>query len=130
MTDYPRLAEMGVLHPRQIAYFSVNSIGYDDYLRIVYERPKGSFLPTSRSYRFPRQQVELVSDAGSSKTDVVMESSPEFREAVAELEVIMSTKESKHDLAAMMLDEVRQLEEEFSMHTEYLKDLIEKVRVI
>lgn len=129
MKKYPRLAEMGVLHPGQIAYFSVNSIGFDDYLRIVYERPKKSFLPTSRSYRFPRQQVQLAADAGSGKADV-MESSPEFREAIAELEKIMAGKEIKHDLAARMLDEVRQLEEEFSMHTEYLKDLIEKVRVI
>lgn len=128
MTKFPRLTEMGVLHPQQIAYFSVNSLDYIDHLRIFYDRPKGSFLPTSRSYKFPRVQKTLSPEADSP--DVVMESSQEFRQAVAELESILGIKGSKQDLAAAMLNEIRQLEEEISNHAECLKDLIERIRAI
>ncbi|MBT8106678.1 MAG: DUF3461 family protein [Gammaproteobacteria bacterium] len=128
MKDYPRLTEMGVLHPKQITYFSVSSLDQTDYLRIVYERPRGSLLPTSRIYEFPRVQEGSDVQDGADAPGMVMVSSPAFREAVAELERILSVKESKQDLAETMLKQVRQLEEEVSMHTEYLKYLVEKIR--
>jgi hypothetical protein len=40
----------------------------------------------------------------------------------------MSAKESKHDIAAEMLNQLRQLEEEFAMHSGYLKEQIEKIK--
>ena len=49
MKSYPRLSEMGVLHPLQISGYSVNSIDYIDVLRITYDRPKGSKLPGART---------------------------------------------------------------------------------
>ena len=127
MSDYPRLTEMGVTHPEQISYFSVNSIDYHDFLRIVYERPKGSFLAQSDSFRFPRVQKVLKED-DAADAGVVMESSPAYREAVAELKTIMAAKKSKEGIAATMLDELRQLEEDFAMHKERLKELINKIR--
>jgi hypothetical protein len=130
MTDYPRLTEMGVLHPQQIADFSINALEQTDYLRIVYDRPKGSLLATSRSYKFPREQKEVESGDDSATTQYVMQSSTEFREAVAELRVLLGGKEDKKELATTMLDQLHQLEEEFGMHTEALKALIEKVRAI
>ena len=130
MEDYPRLTEMGVLHPQQIADFSINALDHIDYLRIVYDRPKGSLLATSRSYKFPREQKEIEGDNGSTTTRYVMESSSEFREAVAELRALLDGKEDKQELAATMLDQLHQLEEEFCMHAEALKALIEKVRAI
>jgi hypothetical protein len=126
MKDYPRLTEMGVLHPKQIANFSLSSLAQTDYLRIVYERPKGSILPTSRIYAFPRVQEDAGSDAPGS----VMVSCPEFREAVAELEQILSASESKQDLVETLLKQVQQLEEEVTMHTECIRQLVEKIRTI
>ena len=126
MSDYPRLKEMGVTHPKQIVHFSVSSIDYNDFLRIVYNRPKGSLLPVGRSYRFPRVQKTL--DSGDDK--VVMESSPAFKEALAELEALMGAKQGKLDVAVTMLDELRQLEEDFSMRIECLESLIGKLKDI
>ncbi len=130
MTDYPRLAEMGVLHPQQIAYFSVNSLEYTDHLRIFYERPKGSLLPTSRTYKFPRVQKKLESDAAVKGAEVVMESNPALREAIAELESLLGVKESKDDLAATMVKELRQLEEDVAIRTDCIKNLVEKMRTL
>lgn len=128
MTDYPRLTEMGVLHPQQIADFSINSLEQTDYLRIVYDRPKGSLLATSRSYKFPRVQKKVDAGDDSTTSGYVMQSCSEFREAVAELQALIGGKEGKQELAATMLDQLHQLEEEFGMHTEALKALIEKIR--
>ena len=129
MSDYPRLTEMGVTHPQEIAYFSVSSIDYNDFLRIVYDRPKGSLLPHSRSYRFPRVQKTTAKGDGDTRDgSVVMESSPAYREAVAELKTVMAAKKGKEGIAATMFDELRQLEEDFAMHKERLKELIDKIR--
>jgi len=130
MEEYPRLTEMGVQHPQQIADYSVNALDHIDYLRIVYNRPIGSLLATSKSFKFPREQKEVESGDSSTTTQYVMESSSEFREAVAELRALFDGKEDKQELASTMLDQLHQLEEEFCMHTERLKALIEKVRVI
>lgn len=130
MTDYPRLTEMGVLHYQQITRFTVNSLDHTDYLRIFYKRPGGSLLPTSRSYEFPRVQVGGESGSGSDSSAVVMQSNPAFKEAVGELESIMSARESKEGLAEAMRNEVRQLEEDIAMHVECLESLIEKMRSI
>ena len=51
---YPTLSQMGVESPKQIANYYISSINFIDVLRIVYERPKNSYLPSSRTYKFPR----------------------------------------------------------------------------
>lgn len=130
MTDYPRLTEMGVVNPQEIISFTVNSVDYNDFLRIVYDRPKGSFLPVTRSYRFPRVQKALGTAGDATANKAVMESSPMMREALAELQALLSTKEQKQDIAADMLEELRQFEEEFAMHCERMKGLIDKSQSI
>jgi hypothetical protein len=130
MKDYPRLTEMGVLHPKQIAHYSVSSLDLTDYLRIVYKRPKGSLLPTSRIYEFPRVQKDADADDRADAPEFVMVSCPEFREAVTELQTILSARDSKQDLLEAMQMQVQQLEEEVTMHTETLRHLIEKIRAI
>ncbi len=124
MSKYPRLAEMGVLHPQQIARYSVNSVGYVDYLRIIYDRPKGSLLPKTRSYEFPRDQKTL----GSGTGDVVMESSTELREALDELAKVVSAKTRTEDTVAEMLDELQRLEETVAHHSACMRELTEKIR--
>ena len=121
---------MGVSNPQEIRYFTVNSIDYNDVLRIVYERPKGSFMPVSRSYRFPRVQKSLKSNGDGSKAQTVMESSPMMRDALAELEKLLSSRKEKQNIAADMLDELLQLEEEFTAHCEHLKALVDKIKTV
>lgn len=123
MTTYPRLSEMGVTNPQQIADFSVSSMDYTDYLRITYERPKGSILPFSRTYKFPRVQKRAKA-AGSGDEGIVIESNPAFLEAIAELQEIVKTVKRLPKNARAILDELHQLEEEFSFRCGRLKALI------
>lgn len=114
---------MGVLHPLQIASYSVNSIEYTDVLRIVYERPKGSKLPGSRTYKFPRVQKALNKDDAPA----VMESDPALKAVLAELKDVCERRSENLDVAGLMLEELRLLEEDIALRSEYLKTLVEKI---
>ena len=126
MKDYPRLTEMGVLHPGQIQSYTVNSIDYIDVLRIVYVRPKGSILPISRTYKFPRVQKSVALTSGASETKIVMESDPCLRVALEELADLMAAKDLKQDAAAAILDELRKLEEDITVRIECIKQQVSK----
>jgi hypothetical protein len=123
MSKYPRLTEMGVQHPEHIASYSISSVDYTDNLRITYIRPKGSLLPVSRSYRFPRTQRTAVLGPESDKGKVVMESAPAFREAVKELQALLSSRETTHGVAAGLLEEIEALEQELAERVACLKRL-------
>lgn len=127
MESYPLLAEMGVLHPLQIASYSVNSIEYTDVLRIVYERPKGSRLPGSRTYKFPRVQKVLKKGAAADDAPTVMESDPALKAVLAELKDVCARRTENLDVAALILEELRLLEEDIALRSEYLKTLVEKI---
>ncbi len=126
MKDYPRLAEMGVLHPSQIVSFSVNSIDYIDVLRIVYRRPKGSILPMARTYRFPRVQKSVPATNGDGAT-TVMESDPVLREAVTELERLMQVNAITEDVVAAVEQEIALLEEDIALRAAHLRELLAKL---
>lgn len=130
MPTYPSLTEMGVLHPEQISNFSVNSIAYTDVLRVVYRRPKGSVLPVTRTYKFPRVQksVKIGNEAPKNKT--VMESDPAFHAAVEELNALMKSKQRKQDVADAILEELRLLEEDIALRAEYVKELVGKIKSV
>ena len=122
MSKYPNLTDMGVLHPEEIVRYTINSLGYTDHLRIIYDRPKGSMLPACRSYEFLRVQKTAKGN------EVVMESNPALRAALAELKDVVESKASKKDTAEALLDELHGLEEDFAYHTAALKALIEEIR--
>jgi len=128
MKTYPHLSEMGVLNPQQIDKFSVNSIDYTDVLRISYERPKGSVLPQSRTYKFPRIQKSTVVDSGTGTAGVAMESNPALRAALEELQDILRTKGNNKNVADAILEELRLLEEDVALRREYLKVLAGKIQ--
>ena len=123
MESYPLLKEMGVLHPLQIASYAVNSIEYTDVLRIVYERPKGSKLPGARTYRFPRVQKALKKEGAPA----VMESNPALKAVLAELKDVCARRTENLDVATLILEELRLLEEDIALRSEYLKTLVEKI---
>ncbi len=127
MSNYPRLDEMGVKNPQQIEKFAVYTTDSFDVLRIIYQRQKGSLLPVSRKYRFPRLKKSVMVDSGTRQTDVVFESTDAFREALHELEQIKAERTAGTDLAALINEELRLLEEDIALRTEYIRALVSKI---
>ncbi len=126
--SYPRLTELGVLHPSQVTRYSISSLDYVDFLTLVYERPKGSVLPTSRTFRFPRVQKTVTAEDGDDESRIVMESNPQFRGILEELKGLEETKASAEDVAETILDELRCLSDDVSSHIDNVKTLIDRMR--
>lgn len=118
---------MGVLHPNQIDSYSVNSVGYTDVLRIVYERPKGSILPQTRTYKFPRVQKDVQDKNGASAATAVMESNPALRAAIEELKGLLEKKAKAQNIASEIIEELRLLEEDIALRSEYIRALVSKI---
>jgi len=116
---------MGVVNPQQIDNYSVNSIGYTDVLRIVYKRPKGSLLPLSKTYKFPRVQ-QTVKDDVKGAAEVAMNSDPAFRAAIGELQDVLGAKGTDQDIGAAIVEELRLLEEDIALRSECIKMLLGK----
>lgn len=127
MKDYPHLSEMGVINPQQIESYSVNSIGYVDVLRIVYERPKGSLLPLSKTYKFPRVQ-QTAKDDVAGQAEVVMSIDPALTAAIGELQDVLAAKGTKEDIAGAIIEELRLLEEDIALRSECIKMLLGKIQ--
>lgn len=127
MSDYPRLTEMGVQHPEEIEKFAVYTIGHTDVLRIIYDRKKGSLLPVSRRYKFPQVKESVLVDSGTRQTETLYKSTPAFREALHELEQLKSIREQGQDYAAMIREEVKLLEEDIALRTQYIQSLVDKL---
>ena len=127
MSNYPHLAEMGILNPQQIEKFAVYSTDKLDVLRIIYERKKGSLLPVSKNFKFPRIKKSVLVDSGTRETTLIFESTEAFRSALHELEALKIDKTKSEDLAALILAEIRYLEEDIALRTEYIKSLVGKI---
>ena len=121
-TDCPQLKQMGVQNPAQIRDYAVNSISGVDVLRIIYKREKGSLLPVSRSYEFPRVQREIKSASGKKKS--VMETAPALRTAVDELKALIQARTDRPTLAESILDELESLEHEMAWRIEHIRELL------
>ena len=127
MSDFPRLTEMGIQHPQEIEKFAVYTVGNTDILRIIYDRKPGSLLPVSRRYKFPQIKKSVLVDSGTRQTEVLYESVPPFREALSELEKLKSEREKGLDLKAMIKEEMRHLEEDIALRSQYINSLIDKL---
>ena len=129
MSKYPQLTDMGVLHPEQIDLCWVNSIDYVDVLRIVYVRPKGSVLPETRTYQFPRVQEESDNVAkGEEKT--VMTTHSCLRKAIPEWDDLLATKGRVENVAPSIIHK-RDVRKKKSSHpTRGIKKLLQKLPVI
>jgi hypothetical protein len=122
MNKYPQLSEMGILHPEEIRSYIVNSIAGIDVLRIFYTRKSGSLLPKSRSYEYPRVQRTIADDSGETKT--VLETAPELRAAIAELQEVLQSRESLPEIAASVLEELESLEHELACRIQHIRELL------
>ena len=124
--SYPTLLSMGVESPKQIDNYYLTSINRVDVLRIVYARPKDSFLPSSRIYKFPRVPDSAAKVAKDSDAPV-LKTHPTLADALDELRRIIQAKSSKETIAAQILDEIALLEEDIAMRSECLKVLVGKI---
>ncbi len=127
MSNYPHLTEMGILNPQEIEKFAIYSTDKLDVLRIIYERKKGSLLPVSKNFKFPRVKKSVLVDSGTRDTAVIFESTDAFRSALHELEALKVNKSKGEDLAALILAEIKLLEEDITLRTEYIKSLVGKI---
>ncbi len=126
MTEYKTLREMKVKRPDQIDRYSVQSVDNTDVLRIVYKRKKGSFLPESKRFRFPRIKKTAMEDSGRRKIDIRWEVSPFLQKAVSELDHILETEISEKRRREIILDELRLLQEDAAHRIDYIRSLIEE----
>lgn len=127
MKNYPRLEEMGIKNPQQIEKYAVYTTDSYDILRIIYQRQKGSFLPVSKKYKFPRVKSTVMVDSGTRQTGMIYESTDAFREALHELQQIETARTEGSDLSALINEEIRLLEEDIKLRTEYIKSLVAKI---
>jgi len=126
MPEYKTLREMKVKRPDQIDRYSVQSVDNTDVLRIVYKRKKGSFLPESKRFRFPRIKKTAMEDSGRRKIDIRWEVSPFLQKAVSELDHILDAEISEKRRRAIILDELRLLQEDAAHRIDYIRSLIEE----
>lgn len=130
MKKCPKLNEMGVTHPQHVIKYSVNSIDFTDVLRIVYKRPKGSVLPETKTYKFPRVQKAVVGKNGKPTTEMVMESDPCLRAAVAELKDVLQARKETGTTVDAILEELRLLEEDIDLRSNYIRELLGKIKPV
>ncbi len=125
MENYPTLEEMGIKNPQDITRYSLQTVNNVDCLRIVYKRKKGSFLASSRKFRFGRSQRMIVTDGGRNETTVVHEISPFLSKATDELKQIVDHKHTLSDQKEIIADEMIRMEEELHSRMAYIKSLVD-----
>jgi hypothetical protein len=127
MSNNPALTAMGIQNPEQIAHYAIYTTDSADTLRIVYDRKKGSILPVSKKFKFMRIKKSVMVNSGTRETEVIFESAPEFRNALAELSALMDVRESSEEMRKQVMDEIQALEEDVAARIHYIKSLVAKI---
>ncbi len=127
MSKITALTTMGVQNPEQITRYAIYTTDDADTLRIVYERKKGSILPVSKKFRFPRIKKSTMVNSGTGQTEVIFESSAEFRNALSELSQLMDVRDSSDEVRKLVLEEVRALEEDVAARVDYIQSLVARI---
>ncbi len=131
MPEYKTLKEMKINMPTQIDRYSVQTVEHPDehtdVLRVVYKRKKGSLLPESKRFRFPRIKKTSLEDGGTRKMNMRWEVSPFLQKAISELDQVISTKLSKKENIKLILEEMKRLEEDAAHRIDYIRSLVESI---
>jgi len=131
MPEYKTLGEMKIRNPLEIERYSVQTIEHPDehvdVLRIVYKRRRGSFLPESKRFHFPKIKKTSMEDSGRRKIDIRWEVSPFLQKAISELDQILSTELSKKESIKIILDEMRRLEDDAAHRIKYIRSLVKEI---
>lgn len=127
MAEYQALQDMGIKNPTEISKYTLRQEGHGDVLKIYYKRTKGSFLPSSRKYKFGRSARTVVSDSGRNEFDEVYEISPFLLKAVSELDSIVTHKQASADTKQEILDEMIHLEKVVANKLSELRSRLEQL---
>ena len=127
MTAYPTLNEMGILNPTEIDRYSLQTINNMDILRIVYRRKKGSMLPASKRFRFPRTEKLSLGHGDMRSTQVFYEVSPVVHKAMIELDELVRSKRDRAQQLEVIREEMLRLQEETSTRISYINALIDEI---
>jgi hypothetical protein len=127
MSTYPALNSMGIQNPKEIARYALYMVNNTDILRVVYDRKKGSILPVSKIFKFPMLKKSTMVDSGTRKTELIYESSAEFRNALSELNQLMDARSSSESLGNLIEEEIHALEEDVASRIAYIKSLVDKI---
>ena len=127
MSKYPALTAMGINNPNEIERYALYMSDNTDIIRVIYDRKKGSILPVSKKFKFPRLKKSTLVDSGTRQTEVIFESSQEFRNAVKELDDLIDHKHDDKELRKLVEQEVRAMEEEVAARSDYIRSLLEKI---
>lgn len=125
MQEYPALEEMGVRNPDEITYYTLRSEGNDDVLKIRYKRQKGSFLPSSRKYKFGRSSKKVSVDRGKQEFKETYLISPFLQKAIAELDKIVKCKKEDVDRKKELISEIVDLEDIMARKLRELRQQVE-----
>ncbi len=125
MSAYPALLSLGVNRPHEISSYTLSSTNDVDILRIRYTRQKGSLLPTSKKFKFPRRPIPGIhSQPGES---LMTEISPALEEALEELSQLLSKEHSLKDRKTELLRELDEFEDYIRVQIAEFKAEIEKL---
>ena len=124
MADYPTLHEMGISSPETIDRYSLQTINNMDILRIVYKKHKGSILPDSKRFRFPRTEKLHPGDGKGRENEFYYEVSPVVQKAMVELDKIVQTKRERSHQLELIKEEIQRLQEEASTRIDYISSLV------
>jgi len=127
MSDYPTLHEMGIPHPETIDRYSLQTVNNMDILRIVYKKQKGSILPDSKRFRFPRTEKMTPGDGSAKDSHVYSEISPVVHKAMAELDQIVKAKRNRSNQLDLIKEEIQRLQEETSGRIAYIESLVSEL---
>jgi len=127
MADYPTLHEMGISSPETIDRYSLQTINNMDILRIVYKKHKGSILPDSKRFRFPRTEKLSPGDGKGRENQYYYEVSPVVLKAMAELDKIVKAKRERSHQLELIREEIQRLQEEASTRIDYISSLVSEL---
>ncbi len=105
---YPALKSLGINRPHEISGYTLSTEANVDTLRVRYARQKGSLLPTSKRFKFPRRPMPGVHVAPGEPE--MTEISPALEEALEELSDLLSADKSERDKKAELLQEIDEFE--------------------
>lgn len=125
---YPALAALGINNPNQINYYSFYQGSHEtDVLRIKYARPKGSFLPVTRSYKFQRVAKLRNQGGATQQTVTIYEVSPQLAAAMNELDQIVKGQKSAKEIQQSLNHELDRIQHDFQADIDGLRQLIKKL---
>jgi len=109
--DTPTLSRMGIENADQITrYETLQKSSRKDVLRIFYKREPGSLLPVRRTYEFGRGLQSDVADSGAPRFEINYEVSPEYLNAIAELDALLENRNSRPARVAHVLEQLDDLQ--------------------